>query len=232
VDTRVSDVGVLDKAVAVLDALAEGPKGLGDLVAATGIPRATAHRLAVALEAHGMTARDEAGRFRLGHRLVVLGRAAAGAFPLAELARPALERLRAQTSESVQLYVRDGDRRRCIASLDSPNELRTIVPVGALLPLDRGSAGRILTAPADGQGWAESVEEREPGVASVSAPVRGPDGTVVAAVSVSGPVGRTTREPGARYGDAVLRAADAIASRFQARKPLLDVDDVDLEGGA
>jgi DNA-binding IclR family transcriptional regulator len=215
VDTRVSDVGVLDKAVAVLDALAEGPKGLGDLVTATGIPRATAHRLAVALEAHGMTARDEAGRFRLGHRLVVLGRAAAGAFPLAELARPALERLRAQTSESVQLYVRDGDRRRCIASLDSPNELRTIVPVGALLPLDRGSAGRILTAPADGQGW-----------------VRGPDGTVVAAVSVSGPVGRTTREPGARYGDAVLRAADAIASRLQARKPLLDLDDVNLQGGA
>ncbi len=140
-DTRVSDVGVLDKAVAVLDALAEGPKGLGDLVTATGIPRATAHRLAVALEAHGMIARDEAGRFRLGHRLVVLGRAAAGAFPLAELARPALERLREQTGESVQLYVRDGDRRRCIASLDSPNELRTIVPVGALLPLDRGSAG-------------------------------------------------------------------------------------------
>ena len=45
----------------------------------------------------------------------------------------------------------DGDRRRCVASLDSPSELRTIVPVGALLPLDRGSAGRVLSDPEAGR---------------------------------------------------------------------------------
>jgi DNA-binding IclR family transcriptional regulator len=214
VDNRVSDVGVLDKAVVVLDALRDGPKGLGELVAATGLPRATAHRLAVALEAHGLARRGEDGRFGLGHRLVVLGRAAAGAFPLAELARPALERLRDETGESVQLYVVDGDRRRSVVSLDSPSELRTIVPVGALLPLDRGSAGKVLVGKVGSKGWVESVEEREPGVASVSAPVRGPDASVVAAVSVSGPVGRTTRQPGKRYGTAVLTAAAAIESGF------------------
>jgi DNA-binding IclR family transcriptional regulator len=215
VDTRVSDVGVLDKAVLVLDALGDGPKGLGDLVAATGLPRATAHRLAVALEAHGLAARGDDGRFRLGHRLVVLGRAAAGAFPLAEVARPALERLRAETGESAQLYVVDGEQRRCVASLDSPSELRTIVPVGALLPLERGSAGKALSGAIGRNGWVESVEEREPGVASVSAPVHGPAGEIVAAVSVSGPVGRTTRQPGKRYGAAVLDAASAIESRFR-----------------
>ena len=37
------------------------------------------------------------------------------------------------------------------------------------------------------RGWAQSVGEREAGVASVSAPVRGPSGRVVAAVSISGP---------------------------------------------
>jgi DNA-binding IclR family transcriptional regulator len=215
VDTRVSDVGVLDKAVLVLDALGGGPKGLGDLVAATGLPRATAHRLAVALEAHGLAARGDDGRFRLGHRLVVLGQSAAGAFPLADVARPALERLRAETGESAQLYVVDGLQRRCVASLDSPSELRTIVPVGALLPLERGSAGKALAGAVGRGGWVESVEEREPGVASVSAPVRDPAGEIVAAVSVSGPVGRTTRQPGKRYGTAVLQAASAIESRFR-----------------
>ena len=40
------------------------------------------------------------------------------------------------------------------------------------------------------RGWAQSVAERESGVASVSAPVRDAAGTVVAAVSVSGPVER------------------------------------------
>ena len=60
------------------------------------------------------------------------------------LARPALERLRDATGESVQLYVRRGDRRLCVASLESPHGLRTIVPVGASLPLDVGSAGKVL----------------------------------------------------------------------------------------
>jgi DNA-binding IclR family transcriptional regulator len=55
-----------------------------------------------------------------------------------------------------------------------------------------------------------SVEERERGVASVSAPVRDADGRVLAAVSVSGPVERTTRSPGERYGEAVEAAARRI----------------------
>jgi DNA-binding IclR family transcriptional regulator len=211
VEQRVSDVGVLDKAVVVLDAVASSPRSLAELMAATGLPRATAHRLAVALEVHGLVRRDPDGRFALGLHLVELGRAAAAAFPLAELARPALEQLRATTGESVQLYVRDGDHRRCVLSLDSPNELRTIVPVGAVLPLDRGSAGKVL-AGAGGGAWTESVEEREAGVASVSAPVVAPDGAVLAAVSISGPVGRITREPGARHGAAVLDAARSIAA--------------------
>lgn len=214
VDTRVSDVGVLDKAVVVLAALEGGPHGLAELVAATGLPRATAHRLAVALEAHDLVRRDGDGRFALGLRLAALGRAAAAGFPLAELARPALERLRAATGESVQLYVPDGDARRCIASLDSPKELRTIVPVGALLPLDRGSAGKVLRGDAAPGRWAESVAEREAGVASVSAAVVAPDGAVVAAVSVSGPVERTTRQPGRRYGAAVVTAAAEMAAAF------------------
>jgi DNA-binding IclR family transcriptional regulator len=212
----VSAVGVLDKAVLVLRALADGPRSLVDLVAATQLPRATAHRLAVALEAHDLVRRDADGRFALGFRLAVLGRAAVESFPLGEVARPALERLRAETGESVQLYVREGDRRVCVESLESPHGLRTIVPVGASLPLEVGSAGKVLGSQmaagglSERRGWAESVGEREAGVASVSAPVRTADGVVVAAVSVSGPIERTTRQPGRRYGEAVQRAAAAV----------------------
>jgi DNA-binding IclR family transcriptional regulator len=206
----VSGVGVLDKAVAVLDALEDRPLALGGLVAATGLSRATAHRLAVALEDHGLVRRDAEGRFALGLRLLALGRAAGAAVPLAAAARPALEVLRDETGESVQLYVLSGERRVCVAALESPHGLRTIVPLGAALPLDRGSAGRVLSGTTDGP-WVQSVAEREAGVASVSAPVVGRDGDVVAAVSVSGPVGRTTRSPGRRYGAAVARAAAAIS---------------------
>ena len=206
----ISGVGVVDKAVGVLAALERGPQSLADLVVATGLSRATAHRLAVALEAHGLVRRDEDGRFTLGLRLIGLGHAAAEAVPGWLDARPALAWLQEQTGESVQLYVRDRDVRVCIESLEAPHELRTIVPVGARLPLDRGSAGRVLRDGA-ASGWTESVEERQAGVASVSAPVVDPSGRVVAAVSVSGPVDRTTRAPGRRYGAAVADAASRIS---------------------
>ena len=215
--TAVTNVGVLDKAVVVLRAVeAHGPLGLAELQAATGIPRATAHRLAAALVAHGLLRRDVAGRFALGLGLVGLGRAAADGFPLAEHARPALEALRDETGESVQLYVREGGARRCVVSLQSPHGLRWIVSEGALLPIGIGSAGRVLDADREpGPPWVASVEEREKGVASVSAAVVDERGAVVGAVSVSGPVERLSHEPGARFGDATARAAATISAALQ-----------------
>jgi DNA-binding IclR family transcriptional regulator len=197
--------------MAILVVLEQGPASLGELAEATGLHRATAHRLAGALEVHGLVRRDGEGRYALGLRLLALAGAADRLFPLRDVARPALQALRDRTGESVQLYVRDGDARVCIDALESPHGLRTIVPLGALLPLDKGSAGRVLRGdPTGRRGWIESVEERERGVASVSAPVRDPTGRVIAAVSVSGPVERTTRSPGRRYGRAVVEAARAV----------------------
>jgi DNA-binding IclR family transcriptional regulator len=211
VEHRVSDVGVLDKAMAILAAVEAQPLALAGLVESTGISRPTAHRLAVALETHGMLRRDGDGRFTLGPRTLALGQAAAATYPLRDAALPALRELRDVTGESVQLYVRDGDRRVCVASLESPHGLRTIVAAGASLPLDVGSAGAVLREEADvlARGWAESVAQREAGVASVSAPVRRGE-RVVAAVGVSGPIERLTRAPGERYAAAVTAAARRI----------------------
>jgi DNA-binding IclR family transcriptional regulator len=202
-DRSITGVGVLDKAVALLDAVEQRPLSLAELAAATGIHRATAHRLAVALEAHGLLRRDEQGRFLLGRRFSTP--------KLAELARPALEALRNETGESVQLYVRRGRRRLCVASLESPQELRTIVPVGTVLPLERGSGGTVLRELPEAlrRGWAESVAERAPGVASVSAPIYEAQ-SVIAAISVSGPIERMSSTPGSRFADAVVRAARAV----------------------
>jgi DNA-binding IclR family transcriptional regulator len=205
-----SGVGVLDKGVSILHALVEGPLDLAQLQEATGLPRATAHRLAVALEQHHLVRRDPLGRFCLGFELIHLGRAATDAFPLADLATPALTALRDATGESVQLYVREADSRRCVVSLQSSHALRWIVPEGALLPLGRGSAGRVLAD--GGPDVADSVEEREAGVASVSAAVRDRQGLLVAAVSLSGPVERLTRHPIDRYGSDVSAAAVAVAA--------------------
>jgi DNA-binding IclR family transcriptional regulator len=215
---------VLDRVVGVLDALAPGPRSLAELAAATSLPRATAHRLAVALETHGLVARDSEGRFTLGARLVAWGSAAAKVNPLLDAAPAVLERLRDETGESAQLYVRDGDERVCVAVAEPPSGLRDTVPLGAHLALDAGSGARVLLAwAADAarfrrvaaadlaavrrRGWAQSVGEREAGVASVSAPVRDASGQVVAAISVSGPIDRIGRQPGRRFAPAVVAAA-------------------------
>jgi DNA-binding IclR family transcriptional regulator len=201
VERIVTTVGVLDKSVAVLDALATGPLALAELAPAAGLPRATTHRLAVALEAHGFVDRDGEGRFVLGPRLV--------GSDLVTVAAPIVAALRDDTGESAQLYVRRGDTRVCVLASESPHSLRTIVAVGSVLSLERGSAGKIFRGEATAAGWAASVEEREAGVASVSAPVHN-HGEVIAAVSVSGPVDRIGKAPGKKHGDAVTRAARAI----------------------
>jgi DNA-binding IclR family transcriptional regulator len=213
VGESLSGVGVIDKAILILTSLEKAPMSLQDLSAATGLPRATAHRLAAALEAHCLVERDTAGRFVLGSALVRLGGAVSSRpdRSLIDSSVPRLTRLRDVTGESTQLYVRSGEYRVCLVSLESPHSLRTIVAVGATLPMDRGSAAKVLSGDPGvlRRGWAESVEEREKGVASVSAPVL-VGGEVLAAVSVSGPVERTSRQPGRKYAADVMAAAREV----------------------
>lgn len=204
----------MGKAFKLLDHVASaGPTGLGGLVEAVGLPRATTHRLASALVAHGVLEKQGGGLYRLGGHLADLGRAAVRQRPtLAREAMRVLEKLRDDTGESTQLFVREGDRRMCLVSIESTHSLRTIVAVGASLPMGRGSAGRALSGGRLlGAGWTESVEEREVGVASVSAPVLF-EREVIAAVCLSGPTERLSRSPGARYGERVVEAAKALGS--------------------
>ncbi len=231
-----SGVGVIDKAVLVLNALEAGPASLAQLVQTTGLARPTAHRLAVALEHHRLVHRDIQGRFILGPRLAELA-AAAGEDRLLAVAQPILSQLRDLTGESAQLYRRQGDVRVCVAAAERLSGLRDTVPVGSALPMTAGSAAQVLLAWEEPdrlhrglrgskftattlatvrrRGWAQSVAEREQGVASVSAPIRGTGGRVIAAISVSGPIERLTRAPGRVHAPPVVAAAEKISESMR-----------------
>ena len=211
----VSGVGVLDKAFVVLNALVARPLSLSESVEATGIPRATCHRLLAALEHHGAVRRNNEGLYCLGPTLAGLGRGAAVQFPFLERAREIATEIRDRTGESVQVFIAETDGRRCVISLESPNGLRWIVPEGSLFPLARGSAGKVLSAKTAPTTWVESVEERVKGVASVSAPILDADGDVIAAISISGPLERMSRTPGAKFGTVVVRGAKTLSQFFQ-----------------
>ena len=228
-------VGVLDRSIAILDVVERGARSYTEIVEATGLTKSTAHRLIRALEAHGLLLYVGGMGYALGPKLLGLAATATRELPLRDLAHPMLERLARTTGESAQLYVRDGDRRVCVDAVESERELRTIVGIGASLPLSRGSAGKVFLAfdripdharliegasdpsrlanqlaTARRRGWADSVGEREHDVASVSAPIFGPGDVVLAAVSVSGPAQRLGALRAKRYAPAVLDAARAI----------------------
>jgi DNA-binding IclR family transcriptional regulator len=231
-----SGVGVLDKSIHILTVLESGPHSLAELVTATSIARPTAHRLATALETHRFVTRDLTGRFVLGPRCSELA-AAAGEDRLLASAGPALIALRDATGESAQLYKRQGDLRICVAAAERLSGLRDSVPIGATLSMQAGSAAQILLAWEDSdrlyrglqgakftaaslsavrrRGWSQSVGEREAGVASVSAPVRGPNNKVIAAVSISGPIERLGRQPGRLHAAAVVATAVRLSEILQ-----------------
>ncbi|MEZ5340037.1 MAG: IclR family transcriptional regulator [Acidimicrobiales bacterium] len=211
-DTSLSGVGVIDKAAAIISALEDRPASLGDLVVATGLSRATAHRLAAALVVHGLVRRLDDGRFALGLRCIGLGHRVVERFPLVELAPTILTELRDRTGESTQLYVRDGSERVCVAAIESTYGLRTMVSVGARLTMEQGSAGRVLRGECAPEGFVESRGEREPGVGSVSAPVIDRSGTVQAAISISGPIERLGAASPGEHGSQTVLAARQLES--------------------
>ena len=245
-----SGVGVLDKAAVVLSALEAGPSTLAQLVTATGLARPTAHRLAVALEHHRLVGRDMQGRFILGPRLGELA-ASAGEDKLLVAANPVLGALRDHTNESAQLFRRQGEHRVCVAAAERPVGLRDSIPVGATLSMLAGSAAQILLAWEEPdrlhrglhgaaftatmlsqvrrRGWAQSVGEREAGVASVSAPVRSPSGRVIAAVSISGPIERLSRQPGRMHAATVIAGANKLTEVLERHARAAEAADRDIE---
>jgi DNA-binding IclR family transcriptional regulator len=227
-----SGVGVIDKASALLASLERGPATLAQIVETTHLARPTAHRLLLALEHHHLVGRDSTGAFILGPRFSTLA-AAVGEDRLVSAAQPVLTVLRDRTGESSQLYRPHGDERICIAAADRPVGLRDSIPVGTTMTMTAGSAAQVLLAWAEPpvmhrglaqarfrakdldlvreRGYAESSGEREAGVSSVSAPVWGAAGTVIAAVSISGPAERLTAHPGAVHSATVIDAARQLS---------------------
>lgn len=199
-----SGVKVLDKVLHLLDVVEYSqPVSLQELVDLIRLPRTTAYRLLTALETHGFIRRDAGGRYITGSRFATAS--------LLQITPPILAALTTETGESTQLFVRRGHQRLCLVSVESAAELRTIVPVGTLLTLEKGSGGRVLLGDpaAEKTGWIESLGERSPGVASVSAPVFD-DSVLIAALCLSGPVDRLAPSPGQKFGQAVVDAAREI----------------------
>lgn len=217
-----SGIKVLDRSIALIDAVASGEKTLSELSADTGLPRATTHRLATALEVHQILVRTDSGAWAIGPALARYATLAPS--KIIDAAKPIMADLVAATNESVQLYELTGSSRTCVAAVEPPSGLTHTVPVGSQLPLDRGSAAKVFAAhnlvdapftdeemaTVRSTGIAESVAEREVGLASVSTPIYGANGAVLAVLSISGPVERLKPTPAEKWGPELRAAASKL----------------------
>lgn len=199
----------LDRVALILDALDVSSCSASELARRTGLSVSTVHRLALSMTEHGFLRRDSDGLFRMGQRFVRSALEAA--------ALPVLRELQRKTGETAQLWVRRGNHRLCLATVDSAHELRAALPLGARLELPAGSAGRILARDASAwaeiaeRGWSDAESDRTPGLGSVSAPVIVGE-QLVGAVCLALPLVRVTVSPGDDFGAAVVAAARDIAS--------------------
>lgn len=191
-------------------------QGVTEIARALGVHKSTASRLAAALERTGFLTRTGM-RYRLGVEVIRLGTLALRSFDLVATMHPAMEKLSQRTGETVNLAVPDGADVLNVAEVPSTYILscsggwigrrttthavangKVLLAYGALPPpevLERytartitsaaGLAAELATVRRDG--YAKAVAELEEGLVAVAAPVFGPAGTCVAALSISGP---------------------------------------------
>ncbi|MBP3089151.1 IclR family transcriptional regulator [Corynebacterium sp. sy017] len=233
IEHATSGIKVLDRAVLIMFSVAGQPRSLAELAQETQLPRATAHRLATALEAHHLLTRGSDGRWRIGTALASLTNQ--HSTRLIDAAHNTMTRLMDTTHESVQLYQLAGTTRMCIAAQEPDSGLQNTVPVGTRLTLQAGSAAKVFLAygsselserilpaaqhitPSDletirQKGWAESISEREIGLASCSAPIFDSAKQLIAVLSISGPSERLKPSPGQLWAEQLIQAANNVTA--------------------
>jgi DNA-binding IclR family transcriptional regulator len=210
-------IAAVDRALRVLLAFGEGDRGLtlGELSHRTGLYKSALSRIMATLIRHRFAMRHEDGRYGLGPALYRLGGLYERSVDLNGALSPTLQALARETGESASFYIRQKNERLCLMRVDSRQQVRDHIPVGSLLPLDRGAAGRVLThftrpgiGPMEPAFVSTTIGERDRELAAVAAPVFGTRQRLIGALCVAGTATRFSEaERLARIQDMVFRDA-------------------------
>ncbi len=215
-------IRVLKRGLQVLECFdLEKPNlSLHEMSLRVGLPKTTTFRILSTLVAEGYVVQLDKYHYGLSHRLMRLGSLSRQSLGLHDMMHPLLERLAAETGETVEVSVLDGDCRICIDVVESASSLKSIVHAGTRLPLAFGATGKMFLAhlaPPEveriiagrpesasfdravlagqlaairAQGFSLTRDERVPGATAISVPLRDELGVVKYCMTVTGPTGR------------------------------------------
>ncbi len=142
-----SGVQSIERAFALLRALAVGPAGVTDLADRTDLPKSTVARLLAALAEEGAVQRVEpGGDYRLGGELLELAQSASPDRSLIATARPFLSELTETTGETSGISVLEGGEVRYLDNVDSDEEVQIRDWTGEAVPFHVVPSGFALVA--------------------------------------------------------------------------------------
>jgi IclR family transcriptional regulator, acetate operon repressor len=226
----------IDRAAQLLIAVADSaaPIGVGELAEATDLPKSTVSRLVAALERHALVQRDGVrGPLRPGPVMMRLARRGVGDRDLTGLSADALRHLAEASAETINLAVPTPLGVEHLSQVDSHHFIGSTNWIGRRVPHETTAVGKVFLAfgavrVAEGhaglvgelqtvrvRGYATAIGELEPGLAAMAAPVRAGAGDVVAALSISGPETRLTRERIADLAPVLLHEAATVSARLR-----------------
>ncbi|MFI6348269.1 IclR family transcriptional regulator [Streptomyces sp. NPDC050560] len=136
----------LERAFDLLERMADagGEVGLSELSTSSGLPLPTIHRLMRTLVACGYVRQQPNRRYALGPRLIRLGESASRL--LGTWARPYLARLVAETGETANMALLDGDEVVYVAQVPSKHSMRMFTEVGRRVLPHATGVGKALLA--------------------------------------------------------------------------------------
>ena len=205
----------LAKGLQIISAIAHGSTTLKAVVETTGIGRSSAHRMIQLLVHMGYLRHGSPGEFRLGPTLIEYGFTALNQDPLPVVARESLDALAARTQDTIHLSVEDAESVLYLHKIPGTRGAEMRSRIGHRMPMTRTGVGKALLlgqedrwervftteTPGSGSPAVEAfvkrmrdytrdgatfdLEENEPGIRCVAAPIRDGSGSIVAGVSLS-----------------------------------------------
>lgn len=234
-------IGSVDKALRLVVMVAENPAGIriGDAASMLDVAASTAHRLLQMLVHRGFARQD--AETKMYHPGQTLDRLSDQRERTRQIARPILEELVTQFSETVHLSTLEGTEALTIVSVESPHMLRVGNREGHAQPAARSGMGRVLLSGsgediiataleaegADRQRYTQSIEslnrdgyliqhgEIEAGVSTVAVPVCGTASKAAYAIGMTYPSGRIDKQELPGVVEQLKAAAERLGAELQ-----------------
>jgi len=223
-----SGTQAIDRAAQLLVRVVESaqPPSVGELAERAGLPKSTTSRLVSALERQGLVQRLGArGRLTAGPVLLRYANRDVSS-TLVELAAPSLRRLADASGETINLAVPGPDAVEHLAQEDTAHFVGVTDWVGRRVAFELAANGKCFLAfggaaeltpelqRVRARGYATSIDELELGLSALAAPVFGPTGEALAALSISGPTARLTSERIVQLAPLLIEEATELARRL------------------